>query len=151
MLPDDRRAEAADEHKHALLFMDYLIDRGVDDAALLLPSTTAERVEGLIEGWKKPIDVFNSAAQAELDTTKNIEKLASLAREEGDEQTAAFLQPFLRHQVMETEEKDSVRKQALAYARMPGLLYHLDSEMKDGAFFPSSDSTGVLRGTMGGK
>lgn len=69
----------------------------------------------------------HTVLELELNMTARLNQLLRLSREEGDGGSEAFLFPLIANQVIECEEAQSLLTKMIAFADMPGLLYHLDA------------------------
>ncbi|PJF23108.1 MAG: ferritin [Phototrophicales bacterium] len=112
---------AEEEMTHAMKLYDYIhVRRGkVKLQAIPEPPHT----------WDSPLAAFEDAFEHERKVSISIDKLVSLAREEGDHATNSFLQWFVDEQVEEEEVvSNAIDKLKLVGDFGPG-LYMLDKEM----------------------
>ena len=86
-------AQALDERNHAMMLVQYLIDRDVE---VEIPGTDAVR-----NTFASPTDALRLALEQERTVTEQITRLAAVARDEGDYLGEQFLQWFLKEQVEE--------------------------------------------------
>lgn len=86
-------AQAAEEHAHAMKFLDYLQDVGgpVEIPALAGPKSTFESAE----------EAVAASLEWEEDVTNHIHRLVDLAIDKHDHATQTFLQWFVTEQVEE--------------------------------------------------
>ncbi len=87
------RAQADEEHAHAMRIYDFIIDR---DGRVTLSGIDSPPTE-----WSSPADAFNAAYEHEVEITEMIDELVALAREENDNATENMLQWFVAEQVEE--------------------------------------------------
>lgn len=85
--------QAVEERNHAMVFIQYLIDT---DADVEIPGLEVPK-----SSFSDIADPVALALNAERDVTDRINKLASLAREDGDYASEQFLQWFVKEQVEE--------------------------------------------------
>jgi ferritin len=86
-------AQALEERSHAMMMVQYLLDR---DAKVAIPGTEAPRVD-----FADIVEPVRTALEQEKRVTEQINALAALARETGDFQSEQFLGWFLKEQVEE--------------------------------------------------
>lgn len=86
-------AQAAEEHEHALKFLEYLKDVG---AQVAIPSLNAPK-----PGFESAEEAVALAYEWEKQVTSHIDDLVNLAIEARDHATQAFLQWFVTEQVEE--------------------------------------------------
>jgi len=115
------KIQAQEEMTHALKFYGHLNERG---AKAVMKAIDAPETE-----WDSPLDCFKDVAEHEAKVTALINDLVSLAREEKDYASEAFLQWFVSEQVEEeASAAEAVGKLKLA-GQAPGGLFMLDKEM----------------------
>eukprot|EP00164_Ancoracysta_twista_P003426 GFYU01004570.1.p2 GENE.GFYU01004570.1~~GFYU01004570.1.p2 ORF type:complete len:179 (-),score=66.78 GFYU01004570.1:38-574(-) len=122
------RNECEEERKHAMKIVDYVVKREFN---IELKAVTFDT--NMVKGWKSALDVWNSVVQLEETTTTLIEDLSRFARDQEDEATRTFLGWYVMEQVESEATVKSILEKVKAYGAMPGLLYHLDSELKTSA------------------
>ena len=86
-------AQAVEERNHAMMLVQYLLDRGVD---VEIPGVDAVR-----NRFDAPRDALALMLDQERTVTEQISRLTSAARDEGDHLGEQFMQWFLREQVEE--------------------------------------------------
>jgi ferritin len=86
-------AQAVEERNHAMMLVQYLIDRGVE---VEIPGTDPVR-----NAFASPTDALRLALEQERTVTEQISRLAAVARDEGDYLGEQFMQWFLKEQVEE--------------------------------------------------
>ncbi|MCV7131804.1 ferritin [Mycobacterium hodleri] len=86
-------AQALDERNHAMMLVQYLIDRDVE---VEIPGTDAVR-----NAFTTPTEALRLALEQERTVTEHISRLAAVARDEGDYLGEQFMQWFLKEQVEE--------------------------------------------------
>ncbi len=86
-------AQALDERNHAMMLVQYLLDRDVD---VEIPGTDAVH-----NTFNSPTEALRLALDQERAVTEQITRLAAVARDEGDYLGEQFMQWFLKEQVEE--------------------------------------------------
>ncbi len=86
-------SQAAEERNHAMMLVQYLLDRDID---VEIPG-----VDAVCNRFDAPRDALAIALDLERAVTDQIARLASAAREEGDYMGEQFMQWFLKEQVEE--------------------------------------------------
>jgi ferritin len=86
--------QAVEERNHAMIIVQYLLDA---QAPVTIPAVEAPRTE-----FADPIEPVRLALEQERQVTKQIERLAVLARGAGDLVGEQFLAWFLKEQLEET-------------------------------------------------
>jgi bacterioferritin B len=86
-------AQAAEEHVHAMKFLNYVLDAGGEVAIPPVPAPP--------QGFESAEDAVGQALAWEVAVTRHIDDLVDLASEHRDHATAAFLQWFVTEQVEE--------------------------------------------------
>jgi ferritin len=121
------RAQADEEHAHAMRIYDFVIDR---DGRVTLGS-----IDGPPTEWSSPTDAFRAAYEHEVEISEMIDDLVALAREANDNATENMLQWFVAEQVEEeATAQDILDKLRHVGDDGPGLLM-IDQELgqRDGA------------------
>eukprot|EP00736_Rhodelphis_marinus_P009758 Rmarinus@m.2687 len=119
------RAESDNERQHALKLLDYLIKREAEEVTI--DTIAAPRMD---KKWETALDVFETLMAVETGNTTYLNALHKLAKSKEDPQSVIFLDWFVNEQVNEEDELRSVLEKVKAYMALPGLLYHLDTELK---------------------
>ena len=86
-------AQALEERNHAMMLVQYLIDRDVE---VEIPGTDPVR-----NAFASPTEALRLALEQERTVTEQITRLAAVARDEGDYLGEQFMQWFLKEQVEE--------------------------------------------------
>src|ERR1700722_2670173 len=86
-------AQAVEERNHAMMLVQYLLDR---DVRVEVPG-----VEGVRNAFDTPRDALALALDQERLVTEQVSRLAAVARDEGDYLGEQFVQWFLKEQVEE--------------------------------------------------
>lgn len=102
------KAQAAEEEKHAHLFLDFVLDRGnpVHIGSIDAPKSDFESVQ----------QVFETALAQEREVTASIHEIYRLAVETGDLGSYPFLQSFIEEQ----NEEESTVETILERVRLAG-------------------------------
>ena len=115
------RQQFVEEQGHALKFVDYIIERGGE--VVLKP------IEEVTQSWESPLAAFEDTLKHEKIVTGMINKLVTLAREEGDYATESMLTWFVDEQV---EEESTAQGYIDALKMINGNgfgIYTLDKEL----------------------
>lgn len=91
--------QAVEERDHAMKFVKFVLDTG---GTLVMPAVPAPRNQ-----FKSPEDAAQLALDAEIKTTRNIEKLLGLAIDEKNYITQNFLQWFVNEQLEEVSSAET--------------------------------------------
>ena len=86
-------AQAVEERNHAMMLVQYLLDR---DVRVEIPG-----VDGVRNAFDTPRDALALALDQERAVTEQVSRLAAVARDEGDYLGEQFMQWFLKEQVEE--------------------------------------------------
>lgn len=128
------RVQAQEELAHAMIFFDYINERGgrVDLKVIEKPK----------KEWKNPLEVFEETYKHEQYITSLIHKLVDLAITEKDHATNNMLQWFVKEQV----EEEANASELLGEVKMndgkgPG-MFMIDRELKARVFTPPTITQG---------
>jgi ferritin len=108
-------AQAIEERNHAMMIVQYLIDRDVD---VEIPGTEPVR-----NTFDSPTEALRLALQQERAVTEQISRLAAVARDEADYLGEQFMQWFLKEQV---EEVALITTLVRVSERAGADLFHLE-------------------------
>lgn len=108
-------AQAVEERNHAMMLVQYLLDRDVDAE---IPG-----VDAVCNRFDTPRDALALALSQERTVTEQISRLASVAREEGDYLGEQFMQWFLKEQI---EEVSSMATLVRIADRAGANLFHIE-------------------------
>jgi ferritin len=86
-------AQAVEERNHAMMLVQYLLDR---DVRVEIPG-----VDGVRNAFETPRDALALALEQERAVTEQVSRLTAVARDEGDYLGEQFMQWFLKEQVEE--------------------------------------------------
>ncbi|MHA3018777.1 ferritin [Mycobacterium sp. BMJ-28] len=124
-------AQAVEERNHAMMLVQYLLDRDLD---VEIPGTDA-----VLNKFDTPAQALRLALEQERTVTEQITRLASVARDEGDYLGEQFMQWFLKEQVEEVATISSLVRIA---ERAGANLFHLEDfvarELAGGATDPGA-------------
>src|SRR5512134_727277 len=115
------RMQADEERTHAMKFLDHLVDRG---GRVSLGTIEAPPTE-----FRSLLDAFEQALEAERNVSAAIDRLTTMAIENGDHAAQAFLQWFVTEQVEEEKQADDVVQTLRAIGEDPATLFILDREL----------------------
>lgn len=108
-------AQAVEERNHAMMLVQYLLDRGVH---VEIPG-----VDEVCNKFDTPRDALAMALDLERSVTEQVTRLAGVARDEGDYLGEQFMQWFLAEQVEEVARMTTLVRIA---DRAGANLFHLE-------------------------
>lgn len=124
-------AQAVEERNHAMMLVQYLLDR---DVHVEIPG-----VDEVCNSFATPRDVLAMALDLERTVTEQVSRLAGVARDEGDYLGEQFMQWFLAEQVEEVARMTTLVRIA---DRAGANLFHLEDfiarEMATAAIDPAA-------------
>ncbi|WP_048147773.1 ferritin [Palaeococcus ferrophilus] len=116
------KAQAEEELGHALRFYNYIYDRNGRVELGEIPKPPKE--------WENPTAAFEAAYEHEQFISRSIHELATLAEEEKDYPTRAFLEWFINEQVEEEANVKKILDQLKLARDSPQMVFMLDRELK---------------------
>ena len=116
------KVQAQEERDHALLFMDYLQQNGVE--------VVLEAIAKPDKEFKAFIDPLKAGAEHERLVTSLIHDIYAVAYEEKDFRTMQFLDWFVKEQAEEEDNADDMVKKFELIGNDSKGLYQLDNELK---------------------
>ena len=120
------KVQAQEERDHALLFMDYLQQNGVE--------VVLEAIAKPDKEFKAFIDPLKAGAEHERLVTSLIHDIYAVAYEEKDFRTMQFLDWFVKEQAEEEDNADDMVKKFELFGNDSKGLYQLDNELKSRAY-----------------
>lgn len=108
-------AQAVEERNHAMMLVQYLLDR---DADVEIPA-----VDAVLNSFDTPAQALRLALEQERTVTEQVSRLAAVARDEGDYLGEQFMQWFLKEQVEEVATMTTLVRIA---ERAGANLFHLE-------------------------
>jgi ferritin len=123
-------AQAIEERNHAMMLVQYLLDRDVE---VEIPG-----VDQVCNRFDAPRDALVLALDQERTVTEQISRLASVARDEGDYLGEQFMQWFLKEQVEEVAAMTTLVRIA---DRAGSNLFHLEDFVAREMSAAGADST----------
>jgi bacterioferritin B len=108
-------AQAIEERNHAMMLIQYLLDRDIE--------VEVSGVDSVRNGFASPKEALRLALDQERTVTEQISRLASVARDEGDYLGEQFMQWFLKEQVEEVAQITTLVRIA---DRAGDNLFHLE-------------------------
>lgn len=108
-------AQAVEERNHAMMLVQYLLDR---DLHVEIPGTDSVQNQ-----FDTPAQALRLALEQERTVTEQVTRLASVAREEGDYLGEQYMQWFLKEQV---EEVATISSLVRISERAGANLFHLE-------------------------
>ena len=116
------KVQAQEERDHALLFMDYLQQNGVE--------VVLEAIAKPDKEFKAFIDPLKAGAEHERLVTSLIHDIYAVAYEEKDFRTMQLLDWFVKEQAEEEDNADDMVKKFELFGNDSKGLYQLDNELK---------------------
>lgn len=123
-------AQAVEERNHAMMLVQYLLDRDID---VEIPG-----IDGVQNQFDTPAQALRLSLDQERTVTEQVTRLASVAREEGDYLGEQFMQWFLKEQV---EEVATITTLVRISERAGANLFHLEDFVARELSAASSDPT----------
>lgn len=115
------RAQAREEHAHALRFTDFVLDRG--------GTVTLQTIAAPTEQFTTPLSVFEAALRHEESVSAAIERLYATATDARDFASYPLLQWFVSEQIEEESTVGLIVEQIRLAADSPTALLMLDREL----------------------
>ena len=113
------RVQTQEEIVHATKFYDFMNERGGR-------VTACQSLDGPTTEWESPAAPFEQAYNHEVEVTRRIHNLVSMALDERDYATNTFLDWFVREQVEEESSTDAVVRQMKLVGDDRSALFLLD-------------------------
>ena len=113
--------QAREEMAHGTHIYRHILERGAD------PSFTDIETPRISLGGVK--DVFDRVLSHERGVSERINKIASLARDEGDHGTYNFIMWYVNEQIEEEVNVEEIVAKVNLAGNVPGPLYHIDEEL----------------------
>lgn len=123
-------AQAVEERNHAMMLVQYLLDRDID---VDIPG-----VDAVQNQFDTPAQALRLSLDQERTVTEQVSRLASVAREEGDYLGEQFMQWFLKEQV---EEVATITTLVRISERAGANLFHLEDFVARELAVASADPT----------
>lgn len=122
------KVQAQEEMSHAMKFFDELAER---DGRVTLAAIEQPETE-----WESPLAAMEAVYAHEQKVTALINKLVTLARQENDYASEAFLQWFVTEQVEEESSAKAIVDQLKLIQGQPQGLFMVDRELGNRVFTP---------------
>ncbi len=116
------RVQSQEEQKHALKFIDHLVDRGGRVQIKAIPEPP--------DDYKSPRDIFEKTLAHEKDVSRKIHKLYELALGEKDYATQNFLQWFISEQVEEEAHVTEYAEKLKMIGESSNAIFWIDKELR---------------------
>jgi ferritin len=113
--------QAREEMAHGTHIYRHILERGAD------PSFANIETPRISFGGIK--DVFDRVLSHERGVSERINKIASLARDEGDHATYNFIMWYVNEQIEEEASVEEIVSKVNLTGNVPGHLYHIDAEL----------------------
>lgn len=122
------RVQAQEELSHAMIFFNYIVERGgrVELDAIQKPQ----------KEWKTALKMFEAAYDHECHITGCINKLMDQAVQEKDYATQNMLQFFIKEQVEEEASADEIVQKLRLMGDAQGAMFMMDRELGQRVFNP---------------
>ncbi len=115
------RQQATEERTHAVMFLDFILDRGGEATIGQVPAPTAS--------FGSPLDAFESALVQEKAVTEAIHQLYRAAEQADDISSIPFLQGFITEQIEEEATVSAIADRLRLAEGQSGALFLLDNEL----------------------
>jgi ferritin len=115
------KVQSAEEHEHAMKFVEYVNDRGGRVVFYGLDQPPSE--------YKSPLDVFQQVLAHEQKVTGMIHALYATATRENDTATQIELQWFVKEQVEEEKNADLIVEQLKMLGENRMMLFSVDRHL----------------------
>jgi len=115
-------------------FYDYILERG---GKVILKSIDTPPCD-----WDSPLAVFEATLKHEQKVTGMINDMVYFAREEKDNASEIFLQWFVKEQVEEEDNVNTMLAQLKLVKDSPQALFMMDKEMGQRTFTPPAAAEG---------
>lgn len=122
------RVQYQEEMFHATKFMNYLYDRGA--------KVKLEAIEKPENTWSSIQAIFEATLKHEQHITSKINELMSMARDENDFASQAFLQWYVEEQVEEESTADDLLNKIQIVGEKGQGLYMMDKDLATRVFNP---------------
>ena len=128
------RIQFQEEQFHAMKFYDYILERG---GKVILKCIDTPQCD-----WESPLAVFEATLKHEQKVTGMINDMVYLAREEKDNASDIFLQWFVKEQVEEEDNVNTVLAELKLVKESPQALFMVNKEMGQRTFTPPAAAEG---------
>lgn len=118
--------QAKEEHSHGMGFFKYLHERG---GKVVLQKIDAPKTD-----WNSIVDVFENVLAHEKYVTSKINALIDIAEEQKDRAAISFLDWYLKEQVEEESNAESLLQTLKQICDAPQCLYMMDKELAQRTF-----------------
>ncbi len=115
------RQQATEESAHALMFLDFILDRGGEATIGQVPAPAAS--------FSSPLAAFDSALAQEQTVTKAIHQLYRAAEQADDISSIPFLLGFITEQIEEEATMSAIADRLRLAEGQSGALFLLDNEL----------------------
>ncbi|WP_027179021.1 ferritin [Maridesulfovibrio bastinii] len=127
------RVQAQEELAHAMMFYDYIIERG--------GRVVLTQVEGPQTEWESPLAAVEDVLTHEKKVTSMINNLVDLAIEQKDHATNIFLQWFVSEQVEEEDSVNDVLNKLKLIGGEGNGMFIIDKDLALRVFTPPTQSS----------
>ena len=130
------RVQVQEESSHALIFFNYVIERG--------GSVTLGAIDAPKTDFTSPLNIFEKTYEHEQYITASINKLMDLAIEERDHATRSMLNWFVDEQVEEESNDTTILARLKLAGDRQDALFLLDSELGTRTYTVPAPLTGKI-------
>jgi ferritin len=117
------RVQAQEEVGHAMRLYDYLNEKG--------GRVVLDTIEKPKHSWSSPLEAFEEAYQHECRVSAMINEIMAEARKESDYATEEMLHWFVREQVEEEANPDTIRRMLKLAEGHTGALFMIDAKLAE--------------------
>ncbi len=122
------RVQAQEELSHAIIFFNYIVERG--------GRVELQAIEKPQKEWKTALKMFEAAYEHECHISELINKLMDLSVQERDYASQNMLQFFVKEQVEEEANADAIVQKIRLMGDAQGAMFMLDRELGTRVFTP---------------
>lgn len=122
------RVQTQEEHAHAMLFYNFILDRG--------GTIALDKIDRPDQTWASPMDAFAKALAHEEFITRNINDLFDISLAAKDHAAHSFLKFFIDEQVEEEKNASEIVGRLKLIGDSASGLFMLDTELGQRVFTP---------------
>lgn len=122
------RVQTQEEHAHAMLFYNFILDRG--------GTVALDKIDRPDQTWSSPLDAFTKALAHEEFISRNINDLFDLSLAAKDHAAHSFLKFFIDEQVEEEKNASEIVGRLKLIGDSASGLFMLDNELAQRVYTP---------------
>lgn len=126
------RVQTQEEHSHAMLIYDYLINQGAE--------VVIDKMEKPEISWNSPLTAFEKVLAHEQFVTKSINEVMNVAENEKDRATTSYFMWFIDEQVQEENVAGDLVAKLKLIDDDKSALYMMDKDLALRIFTPPTKS-----------